>query len=250
MSAYDAAFFAGQQAGSEVSAHAVIPLIRELVRFSSVADVGCGTGAWLKAFAQSGTSDYHGFDGRWALDAGLLIPADRFTPADLAHPPSPPRRFDLALSLEVAEHLPEASADAFIDFLTRLAPVVVFSAAIPGQGGTDHLNEQWPDYWATRFTARGFVCVDALRPRLWDDQRVRWWYAQNTLVYVARDHLVEQPALTSLLKEHPALPSIPLSLVHPECYRRARKPLSVRGLIKELPRAFGRAVARRFGRRP
>lgn len=246
MSAYDAAFFADHRAGAELSAGAVVPILRELLRFSSVADVGCGTGAWLNAFAQSGTTDYHGFDGHWALDAGLLIPADRFTPADLAHPPSPPRRFDLALCLEVAEHLPESAADDFVDFLTRLAPVVLFSAAIPGQGGTDHLNEQWPDYWWKRFSARGFVAVDALRTRLWHDQRVRWWYAQNTLLYVARDHFAEQPALASLINEHRVLPSIPLRLVHPECYNLARRTLGAGELLRQLPAAF----ARRLGIRP
>jgi hypothetical protein len=61
------------------------------------------------------------------------------------------RTFDLAICLEVAEHLPPEAAEGFIDSLTRLAPVVLFSAAITFQVGNQHLNGQWPDYWATLF---------------------------------------------------------------------------------------------------
>ena len=63
---------------------------------------------------------------------------------DLAQPLQIDRRFDLALSLEVAEHLPPECGSEFVQTLTDLSSVILFSAAIPFQGGTDHLNEQWP----------------------------------------------------------------------------------------------------------
>ena len=71
--------------------------------------------------------------------------------------------------LEVAEHIPPECADIFVESLTwGLAPVIMFSAAVPGQGGTLHLNEQWPAYWASKFAQHGYVLIDCLRPQLWD----------------------------------------------------------------------------------
>ena len=96
------------------------------------------------------------------------------------------RSFDLAVALEIAEHLPDSAAECFVESLTGLAPAVLFSAAIPGQGGTGHLNERWPEYWSRLFAAAGFDPIDALRPRIWHDERVEVWYAQNTFLYVAR----------------------------------------------------------------
>src|SRR5205085_11975533 len=113
---------------------------------------------------------------------------DRFRAIDLREPFELPRTFDLAVSLEVAEHLPASSASAFVESLTRLAPAVLFSAAVPHQGGWNHLNEQWPQYWAEIFARHGFFPVDCLRERFWDRPNVRWWYAQNMVLYLADGH--------------------------------------------------------------
>jgi SAM-dependent methyltransferase len=250
MSAYDPTFFADHLRGSTSSARVVVPLLRSLVGFSSVVDVGCGIGAWLSVFAETGTGDFLGLDGPWVKPEDLLIPRERFVSADLARaepPAAAGRRFDLALSVEVAEHLPEGSADRFVAMLTGLAPVVAFSAAIPGQGGTDHVNEQWPDYWAAKFAARGYVWIDAVRPRVWADPRVQWWYAQNLVVYADRTRLSEQPALGALVgADQRAGPS---RLVHPECFEVLRTtPIGLRTIAREAPRAIRRAVAARLGR--
>ena len=103
---------------------------------------------------------------------------------DLAQPLQIDRRFDLALSLEVAEHLPPECGSEFVQTLTDLSSVILFSAAIPFQGGTDHLNEQWPEYWADRFDARGYVPIDCIRRRIWRNEDVEWWYAQNLMFFV------------------------------------------------------------------
>lgn len=91
------------------------------------------------------------------------------------------------LCLETAEHLPPERADSFVEDLVKLAPVVVFSAAIPGQGGTDHLNEQWPEYWAQRFRKLSYVVVDTLRMRFWSNEAMSAMYAQNSILYVRKD---------------------------------------------------------------
>jgi hypothetical protein len=148
-----------------------------------VIDVGCGTGAWLAAFRHAGVETITGFDGDYVDRHLLQIPYDRFIPIDLEEGISHARRYDLAICLEVAEHLSPERGPSLIDDLTRLAPAVLFSAAVPFQGGMDHHNEQWQDYWAGLFVDCGFRVCDCIRARVWDDPRVDPWYAQNTLIY-------------------------------------------------------------------
>lgn len=246
---YDQQFFADMRDGSARSARAVVPMLRELLDFTSVVDVGCGTGTWLAAFAAAGVSDYLGLDGAWAERAGLEIPRECFTAADLSSPPDLNRRFDLAISLEVAEHLPAAAADRFVATLVKLAPVVLFSAAIPGQGGTSHVNEQWPDYWSERFASHGYQCFDVLRLRLWNDPHVQWWYAQNMLLYVDRTKLGSYQRLTGQMSAKPE-GAAPLRLVHPGCLAAATaKPLGLDRVVRAAPGAVKRAIMERLGRR-
>ena len=213
---YGRDFYVANAEGARRSARVVVPLILELVHPESVVDVGCGVGAWLAVFRECGVMDIAGLDGK-DLDPGLLqIPADRFRVADLTQPLRLDRRFDLAISLEVAEHLPPECAEGFVESLTRMAPVVMFSAAIPGQGGTHHVNERWPDYWAGLFGTRDYVALDCVRREVWDDENVEYWYAQNTLVFVASDRLDQYPRLRA---EHGGANSRALSVVHPRKYR-------------------------------
>jgi hypothetical protein len=124
-----------------------------------------------------------GVDGDYVDRASLRIAADKFVAADLREPLSLDRKFDLVQSLEVAEHIDGARADVFVESLTRHGDVVLFSAAIPGQGGNGHVNEQWPSYWIGKFADAGFTLYDAIRPRIWNDSRVEVWYRQNTLLF-------------------------------------------------------------------
>jgi len=212
---YSAEFFALQRATARASAEVVVPLVLELTRPASVVDVGCGTGTWLSVFAAHGVEDVLGIDGSYVDRASLDIPPERFLARDLTSPFELSRRFDLVVSLEVGEHLPESSAAAFVEGLTELGSIVLFSAAIPGQGGTNHVNEQWPSYWADLFLRCGYVHVDCLRLRLWHDEAVARWYAQNLLFYVARDEL---PGFPELARLHDPSQPVPLHLVHPTRY--------------------------------
>src|SRR5688572_29188669 len=182
MRTYSARFFERLEGGSLRSARAIVPLVVELLGPRSVVDVGCGTGAWLSVFAAAGIADFLGLDGRWVDVEQLAIPKTSFRALDLEQPIDVGRSFDLAVSLEVAEHLPLAAAETFVDSLARLAPAVLFSAAIPFQGGTDHKNEQWQDWWAERFAQRGLHAIDCIRPAVWRVGDGVVWYAQNTLL--------------------------------------------------------------------
>jgi SAM-dependent methyltransferase len=244
---YPDAFYQRRQQGADRSARAVLPPVLEAVRPRRVIDVGCGTGDWLAVCRELGVAEVCGLDGPWVDRGRLRIPPECFHAADLSQPLPPRGPFDLVLSLEVAEHLAEACAAAFIASLTGLGPVVLFSAAVPFQGGVGHVNEQWPAYWAAHFARHNYVAVDCVRRRVWDNPDVCWWYAQNTLLWVREDRLDNYPALRQ--QYDPSGP--PLALVHPRKFLEVADPanLSLRrlcGLVRSKLRA---ALARRLGRR-
>lgn len=209
---YGREFFESQAPTSQRSAQVIVPLVVQLTRPASVVDVGCGTGAWLSTFHEAGVEDILGIDGDHVDRSLLEIPQGRFLPWDLRLPLEVDRQFDLVVSLEVAEHLPAACADLFLDSLVSLGPAVLFSAAIPNQGGTGHINERWPTYWSSLFEDRGYRCLDPIRREVWEDERVEWWYRQNTLLFVRPDLLAEN---ATLRQELSAAPSGPRSIVHP-----------------------------------
>jgi len=179
----------------------VVPVIMGLVEPTSLLDVGCGTGTWLKAFEEAGVSDYVGVDGDYVNRLQLNIPIGKFIAKDLRTQWLLNRKFDLVLSLEVAEHLPEASADQFVETLvSHTDNTIIFSAAIPGQGGQNHLNEQWPEYWQQKFMKHGFYFYDVIRPLIWDNEKVDWWYKQN--IFLVKSTYADSQILKSI---HPAL---------------------------------------------
>ncbi|RKR92783.1 methyltransferase family protein [Micromonospora pisi] len=209
---YNGSFYDTIRAGTRASAAAVVPVVVDIVKPATVIDVGCGEGWWADTFAGHGC-EVIGVDGAYVTGSPL---GDRFIPHDLALPlPAHLHgRFDLAVCLEVAEHLPPSRADSLVDDLCNLAPTLLFSAAIPGQGGVGHVNEQWPNYWVTRFKAHGWSVSGALRWSIWNDDRVENWYRQNLLV------------ATRTPEQFPELFDTPLSppwpVVHPVLYDARR----------------------------
>lgn len=212
---YDEQFYENQQQGSLNSAQVVVPIIMNLIQPKSVVDVGCGIGSWLSVFKDSGVHDYLGVDGGYVDEEMLMIPQSKFKAVDLEKSINLNRQFDLVVSLEVAEHLPANSAEAFVKTLTSLGSVVMFSAAIPHQGGVGHFNEQWPEYWRDYFNKCGYVLADAIREKIWNYESVEPWYRQNILLYIREDCIDKYPQLQ---KDVEGKPSLPLALVHPETY--------------------------------
>ena len=232
---YDRGFFATQRDRSRQAASVVVPLLVEAIQPRSVIDVGCGVGTWLAQFRDLGIGDVTGIDGDYVERAMLQIPPAQFIAQNLNEPLHVGRRFDLATCLEVGEHLePERSAGLVHDLVT-LAPIVCFGAAVPYQGGTDHLNERWQDEWIEMFGHHGYRAIDLVRPQVWDRGDVAPWYAQNTLVYVAAD--------VSLPAETPVGERIPPRVVHPEMFaNRQARVLDIREVLSHARRTARRRL--------
>ncbi|MBC5841444.1 class I SAM-dependent methyltransferase [Flavobacterium sp. F-380] len=193
------------------AAREMVPFIMDLVKPNSVVDVGCGTGTWLKVFEDNKIADFVGIDGAYVDKASLKIKLDSFVEHDLETFYTSSRNFDLVISLEVAEHLKEQSAEVFIKTLVGLGDTVIFSAAIPNQGGQNHLNEREPAYWISKFEKERYKCYDVLRPVFWDNEKVDCWYRQNILLFTKNTQLEQKlKTMKSFLNAH---------LVHPELLR-------------------------------
>ena len=184
---YDRAFFDWVRLTAVRSAQGVLPVVLRAVQPTSVVDVGCGEGAWLSVWRALGVADVAGLDGAHVDRAALMVPAGCFQAADLARPFVLPRRFDLVQSLEVAEHLPPEVSRAFVSALCRLGDVVLFSAAQPGQGGENHINERLPSTWAALFRQHGYSAFDCVRPLVAKNGGVAPWYRFNTVLYANPD---------------------------------------------------------------
>jgi SAM-dependent methyltransferase len=215
----------------------VVPTILQFVKPISVLDVGCGIGTWLKAFEENGVKDIVGIDGDHVDRSKLKIADTQFVPRDLNKPWSLGRKFDLAISLEVAEHLEETTSDLLVKSLTEHADTIIFSAAIPGQGGQNHVNEQWPSYWRNKFEQRGFYFNDGLRAALWNTHGLQWWYVQNLFV-VTRN----------------PVPLTVIDVVHPELFKERNTMLhdvysgeiGVQVSMKILQRAVANWLKKKF----
>ena len=177
---YTDAFFADVERTALASARRGVPAAVADWRPASVIDVGCGEGIWAAVFEAEGVPAV-GVDGAYVRPERRLV--DRFVVWDLREPLPALGRFDLCVCLEVAEHLPAAAAGSLVSGLAGLADRVLFSAAVPGQGGTDHINEQRHEYWIERFARAGLRADTAWREQFADDEDVAWWYRRNMVVF-------------------------------------------------------------------
>lgn len=199
------------------AAEQVVPYLIELFNPSSVLDIGCGIGTWLWEFKQNGVKTIMGVDIPY-VDNELLskfLLSSEFNGLDISKPFNLHKTFDLVICLEVAEHLPEQSADGFIRSLTCHGDIIIFSAAVPFQEGQNHINEQWPAYWQSIFKRYGFEVYDIIRDEFWNNDKVDIWYRQNILVYA-------RPGSPALAGYTPSVNQ--LARVHPELFEnRMRK---------------------------
>jgi len=185
---YDSDYYGSAVEGPAVrSAGRIANSILNDFKATSIIDVGCGTGALLEALRDRGCEVF----GLEYSEAALKYCRSRrlsVAKFDLERDAfNDNRTFDVAVSMEVAEHLPEMVADRYVDLLTRLSQVIVFTAAPPGQGGVDHVNEQPPSYWISKFQQHGFKYAEELSQRWRESWKaaddVDLWYHQNLMIF-------------------------------------------------------------------
>lgn len=217
---YDRSFYEQQSKRSLKSAFTVLSRLFPILNPKRIVDIGCGVGPWVRAAQELGAQTALGVDGAYIDPTMLMISPTQFRSANLETDnisailaPDLTEPFDLAFSLETAEHLPYHRAESFVHELTKLSDVILFSAAIPFQTGTHHINEQWPEFWALLFKAQGYECWDWLRKDLWESRDLDWWYAQNILVFAKTGSHA-----AGLLPRTAKVEGQALAFVHPEAF--------------------------------
>lgn len=204
---YSGDFYSYIDTGSRRSARVVAALLLREMEIGSLLDIGAGHGAWAAEWLAAGVKNVVAVDGDYVQPDQLAVPREVFRAHDLSTPFDLKRRFDLVQSLEVAEHLPAEKAELFVDNIARHGDVILFSAAVPHQGGEHHVNERPPEYWRRKFAARGYAAFDFLRPRLADRSEVMPWYRFNSYLYAndAGQNRMSAAALASRVPDGRAL---------------------------------------------
>lgn len=215
----------------------------------SVLDVGCGSGTWLKACHELGSKTLYGLDGEWSSQSFMIDPEINFQGIDLNKPFSVPSKVDMAINLEVAEHLEPSAGTQLVKCLADASDVLLFSAAYTGQGGFGHINERPHSYWARLLANYDFVPFDLFRPVFWDNENIFMWYRQNIFLYVRKNstsyhqiksHGINEMANISFMNcPHP-------ELYDSKCASYELPPVSFRSHLADLIPSLWRALRRRL----
>lgn len=228
---------------TSASARTVLSALHEALPLDTALDVGCGDGRWLEAWCGLGASAVVGVDGPWNDTSVLRFAQTDFIVQDLSTPFDLGRRFDLAISLEVAEHVPPASSQGFVETLTRHADCVLFGAAIPFQGGYRHINERWQSWWVALFAEKNYDVFDPFRQMIWDDPGVHYWYKQNMLLYIQSGREDLKESVIRWMAQR-SLSGLPVDIVHPKKYEAIASydQIAFKPLLRRLPsRVWGKA---------
>ncbi len=189
---YDSAFFSTNQWEGLRHAEWFCPLLVEIFHPKSLVDIGCGTGHFLRWCLDHHIRDVVGLEGSLSAHANALVGCIDIW--DLRYPYKPMRKYDLAISIEVAEHIEEEFAGTFVDTLVQLSDCVVLTAAPPGQGGFHHVNEQPWVYWRDLFRARGYAydavasagLKDGIQRARVAGEHVASWFLPNIMCFRRR----------------------------------------------------------------
>ena len=215
---YDIPYYSNRDAKTRFAAERILQILFESVRPSSLIDIGCGVGTWAAVASELGVDHYLCVDGPWVDRETLVVPESRFRSVDIEDISSIEGKWELSICLEVAEHLSESAGDRLIHWVCAHSDLALFSAAIPGQMGRGHKNEQWQSYWVQRFNSLEFYSIDLIRPKIWGDPDIPYWYKQNTILYISKscEHFTEQSTTP-----HESFAA--LNVVHPVLWTKQRE---------------------------
>jgi SAM-dependent methyltransferase len=220
---YKGNFYSKRNEKTIISSKKILKIVYEILGQSTirnVIDVGCGVGVWLKFCEKKGAKTI-GIEGEW-LPKNLYVADGKLITSDLSKTlPNLNKKFDLCISLEVAEHLPKIRANRFVYELTKYSNIILFSAAVPGQGGRGHINEQPLSYWIKLFNNNNYEMFDVIRPVVWGDKDIPVWYRQNTVLFINKNYLKKTNKLiTNKLSSKKSL----VDAIHPELFEDYRYP--------------------------
>ncbi len=250
---YSNDFYKDRHQNTLYSARTILSILTHVLpEIKSVIDFGCGVGTWLSVLKEQGVNEIQGVDGPWVKQTLLEIPRDKFRQINFENTINCEKKYDLAITLEVAEHISQKSVSDFIESVTSAADFILFSAAIPFQGGCGHINERWPIYWEEMFADRGFVVLDFVRQRIWNDKQIPFWYRQNILFFAKKERVNQ----INLFEPETYVMDHPLSLVHPDMYLIKNDQItdlkeqiySVKGSWKFFRRAVVKWFMKKIGR--
>lgn len=156
----------------------------------NIIDIGCGTGEWLNSAFELGVKDLSGLDGPWVESKSLINKEIKLKKIDLNIDflQYKSKKFDFLICSEVLEHLDPKNNFKIIKKLCELSDVILFSAAIPGQRGTKHINCQWQSYWIKIFQLYNFKMHDIIRPSIWTNDDVEFWLKQNIFLFTSQNY--------------------------------------------------------------
>jgi 2-polyprenyl-3-methyl-5-hydroxy-6-metoxy-1,4-benzoquinol methylase len=213
---YNEQFYDAQAQRSYESARKILRIVFETYRPKTMVDFGCGYGTWLSAARDMGVKKVVGFDGDWVSKEDLYSADIDFNVADLEKKIKVKDKFDMAISLEVAEHLRPESAEIFIKSICNASDVILFGAAIEDQNGTNHINTQWQSYWVDLFKKQGYQCYDIVRSQVWNSKNVEFWYKQNTFLFINNN----SKELKKDIFDDKNYKMLQYNIVHPDHYKR------------------------------
>jgi SAM-dependent methyltransferase len=203
--------FYNNQKKNPHSASLILPYIFDTLQIQpkSIVDFGCATGAWLGEAAKLGVRHLKGIEGDWVRKGDLVCNSIDLIHADVGTIINLDTKYDMALCLEVAEHIPQQCADVIIDNLLRASDIILFSAAIENQGGACHVNEQPQSNWINKFREQNYTCHDIIRPHFWSHQNVNVSYRQNAFIFTNRTFKLHTDVMRPIY-----------DIVHPEVFAR------------------------------
>ncbi len=196
---YKPKFYASVTLRAQTTAEIVTELISSTFTISSFIDIGCGDGLWSRKMLEKCDNKIKGY----AIDLPGVRPKElqqvasdiQFIELNLnSNPYIPERQFDLAFCTEVLEHLEEHAALLLLNSIAANCDLLVFSAAVPGQGGTGHINEHPQEYWDSQLQKRGFRPFDVIRPAI-IELEVPSYYKNNLILYVQLQRFTGQKFL-------------------------------------------------------